>query len=51
MCNLICNKFDKNNLYCVEFFVVSFILEVIFKIFMCKYMCLCMKNVVGNKEY
>ena len=35
MCNLICNKLDKNNLYCVEFPAVSFILEAIFKIYLC----------------
>lgn len=42
MCNLICNKLDKNNLYYVEF-----PLENIYDMYMHVYI----KNTAGNKGY
>ena len=47
MCNLICNKLDKNNLYYVEFPSISLILENIYDMYMHVYI----KNTAGNKEY
>lgn len=41
MFELICNKLDINYLYYVEFPAVYFILENIYKIYICEYMCVC----------
>ena len=50
MCNLICNKPDKNNLYGVEFPAISFILENIHEIYFCVYVYV-IKNIAGSSEY